>query len=76
MNSLRKRNISWKVTSKVVLLESSIKSTETKRMMATASFTIPSPKRTLNSLGYFSGLIIVSAATESVAQMVAENIII
>jgi hypothetical protein len=39
--------------------------------MATASFTIPSPKIIENSLGYLSDLIIVKAATESVAQIVA-----
>lgn len=33
--------------------------------------TIPSPKITENNLGYFSGLIIVKAATESVAHIVA-----
>ena len=47
--------------------------TDLKRIIATASFTIPSPKTIENSLGYFWGLIIVRAATESVAQIVAEN---
>ena len=41
------------------------------RMIATASFTIPSPKTIEKSLGYLFGLIIVRAATESDAQMVA-----
>ncbi len=46
-----------------------------KMIIATASLIIPSPNTTLNSFGYFSGLIIVSAATESVAETVAEKII-
>jgi hypothetical protein len=45
-------------------------------MIETASFTIPSPKTTLKSLGYLFGLIIVRPATLSVAQIVAEKIII
>lgn len=53
-----------------------INSTEMKRIMDTASLTIPSPKTTLNNLGYFSGLIIVNAATLSEAHMVAEKIMI
>lgn len=44
--------------------------------MATASLTIPSPKMTENSLGCCDGLIRVKAATESVALMVALNLII
>ena len=51
-------------------------SIETNIMIATASFTIPSPNTTLNNFGYLSALIIVKAATESVAQIVAEKIII
>lgn len=42
-------------------------------MIDTESLTIPSPKITLNNLGYLSDLIIAKAATLSVAQMVAEN---
>lgn len=42
-------------------------------MMATASLIMPSPKTIENSLGYLAGLIIVSAATESEAQIVALN---
>lgn len=45
-------------------------------MMATASLTIPSPNTTENSLGYFSGLMIVKAATLSVAHIVALNLTI
>ena len=45
-------------------------------MMATASLTIPYPKITENSLGCSDGLIRVKAATESVALMVALNLII
>jgi hypothetical protein len=41
-------------------------------MMATASLIIPSPNTIENSLGYSLAFIIVKAATESVAQMVAE----
>ncbi len=44
--------------------------------MATASLTMPSPNTTENSLGYFSGLMIVKAATLSVAQIVALNLTI
>lgn len=44
--------------------------------MATASLTIPSPKIMENSFGYLLGLIIVSAATESEAQIVALYLII
>lgn len=51
-------------------------SIETNIIIATASLTIPSPNTTLNNFGYLSALIIVKAATESVAQIVAENIII
>ncbi len=40
-------------------------------MMATASLTMPYPKMMEKSLGYFAGLMSVSAATESVAEMVA-----
>lgn len=40
-------------------------------MMATASLTIPSPKIIENSLGNSLALIKVSAATESVAEIVA-----
>lgn len=40
-------------------------------MIETASFTMPSPKTTLNSFGYVSDEISVSAATESVAHIVA-----
>jgi hypothetical protein len=46
------------------------------RMMATASLTMPSPKMTEKSLGCCEGLIRVKAATESVALMVALNLII
>jgi hypothetical protein len=45
--------------------------TTRKRIMATASLTIPYPKTIENSLGYLSDLIMVNAATESVAQIVA-----
>lgn len=45
-------------------------------MIETASLTIPSPNTTLNNFGYLLGLIIVNAATESVAHIVAANIII
>lgn len=41
-------------------------------MMATASLIIPSPNTIEKSFGYSPGLIIVNAATESVAQIVAE----
>lgn len=44
--------------------------------MATASLTIPSPKTIENSFGYLAGLIIVRAATESEAQIVALYFII
>lgn len=40
-------------------------------MMATASLTMPYPKMMEKSLGYLAGLMSVSAATESVAEMVA-----
>lgn len=40
-------------------------------IIATASFIIPYPKTIENNLGYLLGLIIVRAATESDAQMVA-----
>jgi len=43
------------------------------RIIATASLIIPSPNITENNLGYCNGLISVSAATESVAQIVALN---
>lgn len=46
------------------------------RIIATASLTIPSPKMTEKSLGCYEGLIRVRAATESVALMVALNLII
>lgn len=42
-----------------------------KRMIATASLTMPSPNTIAKSLGYLLGLIIVRAATESEAQIVA-----
>ena len=45
-------------------------------MIATASFTIPYPNTTENNLGYFSGFMIVKAATLSVAQIVALNLTI
>ena len=37
-------------------------------MIETESLTIPSPNKIENNFGYLSGLIIVRAATESVAQ--------
>lgn len=40
-------------------------------MIATASFIIPSPNTIENNFGYFAGFIIVRAATESDAQIVA-----
>jgi hypothetical protein len=40
-------------------------------MIATASLIIPSPKIIENNFGYLSDLIIVKAATESVAHIVA-----
>lgn len=46
------------------------------RMIETPSFIIPSPKTTLNNLGYLSEEIRVRAATESVAQIVAQQSII
>jgi hypothetical protein len=58
------------------IFSSNIPPTTLKRMMATASLTIPSPNTTENSLGYFSGLMIVKAATLSVAQIVALNLTI
>lgn len=45
-------------------------------IIATASLTIPYPKITEKSLGCYEGLIRVNAATESVAQIVALNLII
>ncbi len=45
-------------------------------MMATASFIIPSPKTIENNFGYLFGFIIVNAATESDAQIVALYFII
>ncbi len=45
-------------------------------MIATASLTIPSPKITEKSFGCYEGFIRVKAATESVALMVALNLII
>lgn len=50
--------------------------TTLKRIIATASFTIPSPKIIENSFGYCEGLIIVKAATLSVAHIVALNLTI
>lgn len=47
--------------------------TELNKIIATASLTIPSPNTIENNFGYFFGLIIVRAATESVAQIVAEK---
>lgn len=44
-------------------------------MIATASLTIPSPKITENNFGCYEGLIKVKAATESVALIVALNLI-
>lgn len=44
--------------------------------MATASLTIPSPKTIEKSFGYFAGFIIVNAATESEAHIVALYLII
>ena len=44
--------------------------------MATASLIMPSPKTIENNLGYYLGLIIVNAATLSVAQIVALNLTI
>lgn len=41
------------------------------RIIATASLTIPSPNTIENSFGYVFDLIIVKAATESEAQIVA-----
>jgi phosphoenolpyruvate-protein kinase (PTS system EI component) len=46
-------------------------STTLKSIIATASLTMPSPKTMEKSLGYLAGLIIVSAATESDAHIVA-----
>ena len=45
--------------------------TTVNRMIATASLIIPSPNTIENSLGYLLGLIMVKAATESEAQIVA-----
>ncbi len=45
--------------------------TTLKSMMATASLTMPSPKMMENILGNFMESMSVSAATESVAEMVA-----
>ncbi len=45
--------------------------TTLKRMIATASLTIPSPKMMENILGNSDALMRVRAATESVAEMVA-----
>lgn len=50
--------------------------TTLKRIIATASLTIPYPKMTENNLGCYWGLIKVNAATESVALIVALNLII
>jgi hypothetical protein len=41
------------------------------RMIVTASFTTPSPRTTLNSLGYFLALIMATAAITSVEQIKA-----
>lgn len=49
-----------------------ISNTDLNKIIATASFTIPSPNIMEKSFGYLSALIIVNAATESVAQIVAE----
>lgn len=46
------------------------------KIIATASFTIPSPKIIENSLGNWAESIRVSAATESVAEIVALNLTI
>lgn len=48
--------------------------TEENKIIETASLTMPSPNIIENSFGYFSGLIIVKAQTESVAHRVAEYI--
>lgn len=50
---------------------SNIPPTTLNRMIATASFTIPSPKMIENILGNYDALMRVNAATESVADMVA-----
>jgi hypothetical protein len=50
-----------------------ISNTDLNKIIATASFIIPSPNIIENNLGYLSAFIIVKAATESVAQMVAEK---
>lgn len=50
-----------------------ISNTDLNRIIATASFIIPSPNIIENNLGYLSAFIIVKAATESVAQIVAEK---
>lgn len=75
-NSNMNKKQNSKETVKIVSCFPDNKSTEIYRMIDTASFTIPSPNTTLNSFGYLLGLIIVNAATESVAQIVAANIII
>lgn len=49
-----------------------ISRTDRNKIMATASLTMPSPKTIEKSLGNFLGFIMVRAATESVAQIVAE----
>lgn len=60
------------VTKSIVTLSLlNIPPTTENKMMATASLIIPSPKTMENNFGYFVGLIIVSAATESDAQIVA-----
>ena len=57
---------------KTMWVESNISSIALYRIIETASLTIPSPNTTLNSWGYVSELMRVIAATESVAQMVAD----
>lgn len=60
-----------KVDSSSVESWSNISPTTLNRMMATASLIIPSPNTIEKSLGYLVGLIMVRAATESDAQIVA-----
>ena len=55
---------------------SKISPTTLNNIIATASLIIPSPNTMENNLGYLLGLIIVKAATESEAQIVALYLII
>lgn len=75
-NSNKNNNINSNDTVNMVSCYPDNNSTDKNKIIDTASLTIPSPNTTLNNLGYFFGLIIVKAATESVAHIVAANTII